>query len=492
MSKTLKKEYKANSKKSLCKSKKEKKCKKIKGCKMSKGPKKTFCRKIKNKKYRKTVKKGGEIKRKTIEEDSEENLKNSFLIQNRDGDILEIDMLTDAQNGEKYYLLKENNGNKELILLDAELVNYAKENNELNELVKQYNGGKILMKKTKGGFTVGDAVNMASNSPMGAKLKDELKAKAEKMAKAKIPLDENKLHMIHMILSKLDDEKIKALMNGVKSIDQETMNKILKGDKMAIAKVIKENPKLTAEIMKETMHKGGNLDELLNSFTKNNTNRSFEDIARETKEHEKKAEEYRYKANQLAHESANRYQTMDNVQSRRPFSNGGNQHLPEPNNNPAKLYKEITERPMTNKTAIIEKVKNEGLVNGDILVYDSDSYGLLTEDDIIFVGIDSNTFYDFEFVKEATKYTTNFFSKYKELLKDSKRNSGVYDLRHDDEFITKQFDETKPEYMYKVDIDADDDENESITIISEYCLEPYERLRKKEIEGDLRTILKSV
>ena len=69
------------------------------------------------------------------------------------------------------------------------------------------------------------------------------------------------------------------------------------------------------------------------------------------------------------------------------------------------------------KTEIIERVKNEGLVNGDILVYDNDSYGLLTEDDIIFVGIDSNTFYDFEFVKEATKYTTNFFSKYKDLLK---------------------------------------------------------------------------
>jgi hypothetical protein len=101
------------------------------------------------------------------------------------------------------------------------------------------------------------------------------------------------------------------------------MDKILKGDKMAIAKVIKENPKLTAEIMKETMHKGGNLDELLNSYTKNNTNRSFEDIARETKEHEQNAEEYRYKANKLAHDSVNKYQTMDNVQSRRPFFNGG-------------------------------------------------------------------------------------------------------------------------------------------------------------------------
>tara|TARA_Y100000816_G_scaffold291906_1_gene284917 strand:- start:12060 stop:12749 length:690 start_codon:yes stop_codon:yes gene_type:complete len=60
MSKTLRKEYKTNSKKSLCKSKKEKKCKKIKGCKMTKGKKKTFCRKIRNKKYNKTQKtKGG-------------------------------------------------------------------------------------------------------------------------------------------------------------------------------------------------------------------------------------------------------------------------------------------------------------------------------------------------------------------------------------------------------------------------------------------------
>lgn len=57
MPNTLK--YKINSKKSLCKSKKEKKCKKIKGCKMAKGPKKTFCRKIKNKKYGKTIKKRG-------------------------------------------------------------------------------------------------------------------------------------------------------------------------------------------------------------------------------------------------------------------------------------------------------------------------------------------------------------------------------------------------------------------------------------------------
>lgn len=350
MSKTLRKEYKANSKKSLCKSKKEKKCKKIKGCKMTKGSKKTFCRKIKNKKYRKTVKRGGEIKRKTIEEESEENLKNDFLNNYKDGDILEIDMLTDAQNGEKYYLLKENNGNKELILLDAELVNYAKANNELNELVKQYNGGKSLMKKTKGGFTVGDAMTMASKSPMGAQLKAEAKqklmAEGQKILNKKIPIsiDENKLKAI---LSKLDEKKIKELMDGIedlmeviKNMDAQTTNKIKNGDKEVIMRMITENPKLRAlligellknpemrklamEVAMKTPMKGGELDALLKGYTKNNTNRSIEDMLRETKEHEKKAEEYKYNANLLAHDSANQYKTMDSEQSRVPFSNGG-------------------------------------------------------------------------------------------------------------------------------------------------------------------------
>jgi len=294
MSKTLRKEYKTNSKKSLCKSKKEKKCKKIKGCKMTKGPKKTFCRKIKNKKYRKTVKKGGEIKRKTIEEESEENLKNDFLNNHKDGDILEIDMLADAQNGEKYYLLKENNGNKELILLDTESVNYAKANNELIHLVNQYNGGKILIKKTKGGFTVGDAVNMASKSPLGS----QLKAEAEKK-----------------IQQQKEQAKQKLMTEGQKILNKKIpIDGLLKNQEMR---------KLAMEVATKTPMKGGDLDALLKGYTKNNTNRSMEDMLRETKEHEKKAAEYRYNANQLAHESANQYRTMDNEQTRVPFSNGG-------------------------------------------------------------------------------------------------------------------------------------------------------------------------
>ncbi len=207
MSKTLKKEYKTNSKKSLCKSKKEKKCKKIKGCKMTKGPKKTFCRKIRNKKYNKT-------------------------------------------------------------------------------------------KKTKGGFTVGDAMTMASKSPMAAQLKAEaekkiqqqkeqakqkLMAQGQKMLKAEIPIDESKLKAI---LSKLDEKKIKALMDGIKNIDAQTINKIKSGDKEVIMKMIMQNPelrtlligklrqeltknpemqKLAMEVMRSSMKGGDDFDRSENS-----------------------------------------------------------------------------------------------------------------------------------------------------------------------------------------------------------------------------------
>ncbi len=52
--KSVTKQYKKNSKRSLCKSKKEKKCNKLKGCKYtSKGTKRKFCRKKKNKSYKK-------------------------------------------------------------------------------------------------------------------------------------------------------------------------------------------------------------------------------------------------------------------------------------------------------------------------------------------------------------------------------------------------------------------------------------------------------
>lgn len=49
---TRSKQYKARSKKSLCnKTKKTVRCSKLKGCKVAKGKKRTFCRKKKNHTY---------------------------------------------------------------------------------------------------------------------------------------------------------------------------------------------------------------------------------------------------------------------------------------------------------------------------------------------------------------------------------------------------------------------------------------------------------
>ena len=50
-----KKLYRARIKKSLCKGKQGKKCTKVKGCKIAKGSKRSFCRKKKNKSTRKRL-----------------------------------------------------------------------------------------------------------------------------------------------------------------------------------------------------------------------------------------------------------------------------------------------------------------------------------------------------------------------------------------------------------------------------------------------------
>lgn len=184
MSKTLRKEYKTNSKKSLCKSKKEKKCKKIKGCKMTNGKKKKFCRKIRNKKYNKT-------------------------------------------------------------------------------------------QKTKGGrmMNVGDAISMASKSPLGAQLKAEaekkLKAEGQKILNKNIPINEDTLKA----LTKIDEKKIKAFMEDEKLKDillsknkEEAIQRIIEDEKLrkiVINKVKEEvmkNPKMkkfVMEVAKEMLMKGG-------------------------------------------------------------------------------------------------------------------------------------------------------------------------------------------------------------------------------------------
>ena len=184
--------YRINSKKSLCKSKKEKKCKKIKGCKMARGPKKTFCRKIKNKKYGKT-------------------------------------------------------------------------------------------KKKRGGVSLGVVANMASKSPLVKQAKERFNNKIQNVLSTEIPIDESKLEAI---LSKLDEKKIEALMDGIKNIDAQTINKIKSGDKKVIMKMIMQNPelqtlligklrqeltknpemqKLAMEVMRSSMKGGEDFDRSKNS-----------------------------------------------------------------------------------------------------------------------------------------------------------------------------------------------------------------------------------
>ena len=191
MPNTLK--YRINSKKSLCKSKKEKKCKKIKGCKMARGPKKTFCRKIKNKKYGKTKKKRG------------------------------------------------------------------------------------------GRMNLDTALEKVKNSSLGTEATKRFNAKKQELLSTEIPIDESKLEAI---LSKLDEKKIEALMDGIKNIDAQTINKIKSGDKKVIMKMIMQNPelrtlligklrqeltknpemqKLAMEVMRSSMKGGEDFDRSKNS-----------------------------------------------------------------------------------------------------------------------------------------------------------------------------------------------------------------------------------
>ena len=91
---------------------------------------------------------------------------------------------------------------------------------------KKYN----KTKKTNGGMNVGDALSMASKSPLGAQLKAEaekkiqqkkeqakqkLMAEGQKMLKTEIPINEDVLKA----LTKIDEKKIKAFMEDEKLKD---------------------------------------------------------------------------------------------------------------------------------------------------------------------------------------------------------------------------------------------------------------------------------
>jgi len=232
--------------------------------------------------------KGGQLKRRTIEEGAENMLKEEFMndVNNKEGDILEIDMLEDAQNGEKYYLLKMKDGMKELVLLDAETVNYAKSDNTLDELISEHVGGKY---GKKGGMNVGQLATVVAKTPLAAQMKNAasnefnrqaeiMKKKAEEEAKKRvetimnqqIPFDEGK---IKAILNKLDEKKIKDLMEGIKHLiedmDDETKEQVKSGDKEVIMKLIMENIMKNPELRKLLIGK------LRQELTKNPEMRKF-------------------------------------------------------------------------------------------------------------------------------------------------------------------------------------------------------------------------
>ena len=58
---------------------------------------------------------------------------------------------------------------------------------------------------------------------------------------------------------------------------------------------------------------------------------------------------------------------------------------------------------------VIEKAKDNGFVDGDIFVFDDGTYGVLSGKEIIFIGLTSDTYYQYDFNGDSTKYTTNIF-----------------------------------------------------------------------------------
>lgn len=181
------------------------------------------------------------------------------------------------------------------------------------------------------------------------------------------------------------------------------------------------------------------------------------------------------------------------------------------NNAPAKSLS-VTYKPDYSDT---EKLRKAGFGDGDVVIVDkelrkrrieageiradetdeddnSNGYYIVSGKRYIYVGINNyDTFDQFNFPEESTKYTTNFFKKYKDILKRSERNGGVYELRHDDKFIKKYFNNTTSKNIYRVNIDSEYDESDGNIQISESSRPGRDTLRRQDIEGDLRTILRS-
>lgn len=178
---------------------------------------------------------------------------------------------------------------------------------------------------------------------------------------------------------------------------------------------------------------------------------------------------------------------VEKVASQKSVSPLPSSSFPKPNNTPVKEYelKETVTRKQ--EKSVIANLKRKGATNGDWVYYtiNDNVYHIIDGDKLVFVGIsDENQGFDFSI--DATKYTNDFFNKYKELLLVYGRENGVVELRYDDKFTRKYFDKTSPNNKYKVEVFDDEDEPGRFVEFSE----SGNLLRRVAIEGTFMDLLR--
>jgi len=127
------------------------------------------------------------------------------------------------------------------------------------------------------------------------------------------------------------------------------------------------------------------------------------------------------------------------------------------NNSPAKWHelKETVTKKQQKST--ISKLKKKGATDGDLVYYtiEDNVNHLIDGDKLIFVGIsDENQGWVFE--KDATKYTNDFFGKYKGSLLPDGRKNALVEFRHDDKFTKKYFNNTNSNNLYRLEVFDDE------------------------------------
>ena len=60
------------------------------------------------------------------------------------------------------------------------------------------------------------------------------------------------------------------------------------------------------------------------------------------------------------------------------------------------------------------------------------------------------------FEKDATKYTNDFFGKYKEALLPHRQKNALVEFRHDDKFTKKYFNNTNSKNLYRLEVFDDE------------------------------------